>query len=108
MKNILTLLAAAVAATLAAGTHAADPKAAEALTKASGCLACHTVDKKLIGPSYKDVAAKYRGNKGAEAELIKKVKAGGKGVWGDIPMSPNAHVKDEDIKTMVQWILSLK
>ncbi len=108
MKNILTLLAAAAAATIAAGAHAADPKAAEALAKTSGCLACHTVDKKLIGPSYKDVAAKYRGNKGAEAELIKKVKAGGKGVWGDIPMSPNAHVKDEDIKTMVQWILSIK
>lgn len=108
MKNILTLLAAAAAATIAAGAHAADPKTAEALAKTSGCLACHTVDKKLIGPSYKDVAAKYRGNKGAEAELIKKVKAGGKGVWGDIPMSPNAHVKDEDIKTMVQWILSLK
>ena len=106
MKRIMTLLAAAAAVTLSAGAHAADAKAAEALAKNSGCLACHTVDKKLIGPSYKDIAAKYRGNKGAEAELIKKVKVGGKGVWGDIPMSPNAHVKDEDIKTIVQWILS--
>ena len=80
----------------------------EKLAQASGCTACHSVDKKLVGPAYKDVAAKYRGNKGAEAELIKKVKAGGKGTWGEIPMPPNGHVKDEDIKTIVQWILSLK
>lgn len=87
-----------------AGAAQADEK----LAQASGCTACHSVDKKLVGPAYKDVAAKYRGNKGAEAELIKKVKAGGKGTWGDIPMPPNAHVKDEDIKTIVHWILSLK
>ena len=108
MKRIMTLLAAAVAVTLSAGAHAAEAKAAEALAKNSGCLACHTADKKLIGPSYKDIAAKYRNDKGAEANLVKKVKAGGKGVWGDIPMAPNAHVKDEDIKTIVQWILSIK
>ncbi len=103
MKTIATFLAAAACLTLAGMAQAN-----EKLTQASGCTACHSVDKKLIGPSYKDVAAKYRGDKGAEAELIKKVKAGGKGEWGDIPMAPNAHVKDEDIKTMVQWILSLK
>ena len=108
MKAIVTLFSAAAAMTLAAGAHAADPKAAEALAQSSGCLACHAVDKKLVGPSYKDIAAKYRGDKGAEANLIKKVKAGGKGVWGEIPMSPNAHVKDDDLKTLVQWILSLK
>ncbi len=108
MKAVAMTLAAAVVLTLAAGAHAADPKAAEALTKASGCLACHTVDKKLLGPGYKEIADKYRKDKGAEASLIKKVKEGGKGVWGDIPMTPNAHVKDEDIKTMVQWILSIK
>jgi cytochrome c len=66
------------------------------------------VDKKLIGPSYKDIANRYRGDKAAEASLIKKVKAGGKGVWGDIPMPPNAHLKDADIQILVQWILSLK
>lgn len=108
MTRFVTALAAAAGLTLVSGAFAADPKAAEALAKNSGCLACHTVDKKLVGPSYKDIAAKYRNNKGAEADLIKKVKAGGKGVWGDIPMPPNAHVKDEDIKTMVQWILSIK
>lgn len=108
MKAIATILAATAGASLAAGAHAADAKAAEALAKASGCLACHTVDKKLVGPSYKEIADKYRKEKGAEAKLIGKVKAGGKGVWGDVPMPPNAHVKDTDIKTIVQWIMSIK
>jgi cytochrome c len=62
----------------------------------------------LVGPSYKDVAAKYRNDKNAEASLIKKVKEGGKGVWGDVPMPPNAQIKDSDIKSIVHWILSLK
>lgn len=87
---------------------AADAKAAEALAKNNGCFACHAVDKKLVGPAYKDIAAKYRSDKKAEASLIKKVKEGGKGVWGEVPMPPNGHVKDADIKTMVEWILSLK
>ena len=107
MKTTVILCAAAAAVSIAAGAYAADAKDAEALAKASGCFACHATDKKLIGPSYKDVADKYRGNKAAEADLAKKVKAGSKGVWGDIPMTANAHVKDEDIKTVVQWILSL-
>ena len=102
MKNIAIGLAAACL--VLAGTAQANEK----LLQSSGCTACHSVDKKLVGPGYKDVAAKYRGNKGAEADLIKKVKAGSKGAWGDIPMPPNAHVKDEDIKTLVRWILSLK
>jgi len=102
MKN--TAIGLAAACLMLAGAAQANEK----LLQASGCTACHSVDKKLIGPSLKDVAAKYRGKKGAEADLIKKVKAGGKGVWGDIPMTPNSHVKDEDIKTLVQWILELK
>ncbi len=107
MKRIASALLAA-AVTFAASAQGADPKAAESLAKNSGCFACHTVDKKLIGPSYKDIANRYRGDKAAEASLIKKVKAGGKGVWGDIPMPPNAHVKDADIQILVQWILSVK
>jgi cytochrome c len=103
MKAAITLIAAA------AGLALAGPaQANEALAKSSGCLACHTVDKKLIGPSYKEIADKYRSDKGAEANLIKKVKDGGKGNWGDIPMPPNGHVKDPDIKTIVAWILSIK
>ncbi|GMV55522.1 MAG: hypothetical protein AMXMBFR6_13270 [Betaproteobacteria bacterium] len=76
------------------------------LAKQKGCMACHAVDKKLVGPSYKDVAAKYKGQKGAEAKLIEKVKKGGSGVWGQVPMPPNAStVSDADIKTLVQWVL---
>ena len=108
MKFIVTLLAATAAATLAAGAHAADAKAAEAFAQASGCFACHTVDKKLVGPGFKEIADRYRKDQGAEANLAQKVKEGGKSVWGDIPMPPNAHVKDADIKTLVQWILSIK
>lgn len=76
------------------------------LAKKSNCLACHTTDKKLVGPAYKDVAAKYAGQKDAEAKLIDKVKKGGKGVWGQVPMPPNANVKDADIQTLVKWILA--
>jgi cytochrome c len=96
------LIAAAAAALLAAGSAAAN----EELAKKSACLACHTVDKKLVGPAYKDIAAKYKGQKDAEAKLIEKVKKGGSGVWGPIPMPPNTAVKDEDIKTLVKWVLT--
>ena len=80
----------------------------EALATKNGCMACHKVDTKLVGPSYKDVAAKYKGDKKAEAMLIDKVKKGGMGVWGPVPMPPNAAVKDEDIKTLVKWVLATK
>ena len=108
MKKHAVRTAAMLAATFALGAHAADPNTAEALAKSTGCTACHTMDKKLIGPGFKEIADRYRKDKGAEANLFQKVKNGGKGAWGDIPMTPNAHVKDEDIKLMVQWILSLK
>jgi cytochrome c len=90
-------------AIVGAGAACADPMD---LAKKSGCLACHAVDKKLVGPSYKEVAAKYKGDKTAEAMLIDKVKKGGSGVWGAVPMPPNSLVKDADIKTLVDWILS--
>ena len=106
MKAVVVLLGATLAYPRTA--VAAEPYAAEALAKNNGCFACHAVDKKLVGPSYKDIAAKYRNDKQAEAKLVQKVKAGGKGVWGDVPMPPNAHVKDEEIRTIVQWILTLK
>lgn len=82
--------------------------AQEDLAKKNNCLACHAVDKKVVGPAYKDVANKYRGDKGAEAKLIDKVKKGGVGVWGQIPMPPNSAVPDADVKKLVAWILSLK
>jgi cytochrome c len=108
MKQLGWALLAAASLFGAASAHAADAKASEELLKKNACTACHSIDKKMVGPAYKDVAAKYRGQKDAEAKLFEKVKKGGKGVWGEVPMPPNAAVKDEDIKTMVQYVLSLK
>jgi cytochrome c len=78
------------------------------LAKQKNCLACHNVDKKVVGPAYKDVAAKYAGDDGAEAKLVKKVMEGGSGVWGKTPMPANKTVSDADAHKLVQWILSLK
>lgn len=109
MKLHLALLATGLmVAGGALGQAKVDAKAAEALAQKSGCIACHNVDKKVIGPAYKDVAAKYKSDKDADKNLAAKVKAGGSGVWGPVPMPPNAQVSDGDIKTMVAWILSLK
>ena len=77
------------------------------LAKAKNCLTCHAVDKKLVGPAYKDVAAKYKGDKAAPATLAAKIKAGGKGVWGEIPMPPN-NVTDDEAKKLVAWVLTQK
>jgi cytochrome c len=100
--KVSLILAAALALTPTAAL------ANEALASKNGCLACHAVDKKVVGPSYKEVAAKYRGDKTAEAKLIDKVKKGGTGVWGQVPMPPNGAVSDADVATLVKWILSLK
>jgi cytochrome c len=79
------------------------------LAQKSGCFACHTIEKKLVGPAWNDVSAKYRGQKDAEAKLIAKVAKGGGGVWGSVPMPPNApKVAEADIKTLVRFILSRK
>ena len=102
MKFLLAIIA--TAAMLLAG----QASASEALAQKSGCLACHGVDKKVLGPAFKDVGAKYKGDKGAEAKLVAKVKAGGSGVWGPMPMPANSpQVKDEDIKSIVHWILTM-
>lgn len=86
--------------------HAAEP--AEDLAKKNGCLLCHSIQAAIVGPAYKDVAKKYKGDKGAEERLVAKVKAGGSGVWGKMPMPANSpQVKDEDIQTIVKWVLTL-
>lgn len=103
MKQITLALTASVALVLCNSAQAS-----EELATKSGCTACHKIDTKLVGPGYKEVAAKYKGDKKAEAMLIEKVKKGGMGVWGPIPMPPNAAVKDEDVKTLVKWVLALK
>ena len=81
----------------------------EALFKKNNCTTCHNVDKKVVGPALKDVAAKYRGNGEAQATLEKKVRSGGSGNWGSMPMPPAPKsVSDADLKTIIQWVLSLK
>jgi cytochrome c len=97
----LTLLAAIAALPAAA----ADPMA---LAKKFACLSCHAVDSKLVGPSWKDVAARYRGQKGAETTLMAKIRRGGSGGWGTIPMPPNPSPSDAELKQLVDYILSLK
>jgi cytochrome c len=101
-------MALLVALSFGGSAHAAmDNKAAEEMMKRDGCSACHSIEKKGIGPAYKDVAAKYKGDKEALARLSAKVKKGGSGVWGQTAMPPNYLVKDEDINQLVTWILTL-
>ncbi|HEX5337753.1 MAG TPA: c-type cytochrome [Gallionella sp.] len=101
------LIALTAALTVSASAFAADD--GEAVFKKSTCVSCHSVDKKSVGPAFKDVAAKYAGDKGAQAKLEAKVRAGGSGSFGAMPMPPTAKsVSDENIKSIVTWVLSLK
>jgi cytochrome c len=78
------------------------------LAKAKNCMACHAVANKVVGPAYKDVAAKYAGQKDAEDKLVQKVLKGGSGVWGAIPMPANPQVSEAEAHTLVKWVLSQK
>jgi cytochrome c len=102
MKSLLSLIFAASA--LVAGPAFANAD----LAQKKNCMACHATDKKLVGPSYQDVAAKYAGQKDAVDKLAVKVIKGGAGVWGPVPMPANAAVSDAEAKQLVTWILSLK
>ena len=94
---------------VAAATVVVAPAFANAdLAQKKNCLACHAVDKKVVGPAYKDVAAKYAGQKDAVEKLSQKVMKGGSGVWGQIPMPANPQVNDAEAKQLVTWILSIK
>ncbi|HEX5364039.1 MAG TPA: c-type cytochrome [Gallionella sp.] len=105
--KIVHLMAMAAALSVSASVFAADD--GEALFKKSGCVACHTVEKKSVGPSMKDVAAKYKDDKEAQAKLQEKVRNGGKGSFGTMPMpATKASVSDENIKSIVEWALSRK
>jgi cytochrome c len=121
MKLLVSVLALAVTSSVVSiasiAAFAAEPAAAPAAPAASGaealvrkyaCIACHSTDKKLVGPAYKDVAAKYRDNKDAEKMLTEKVKKGGSGVWGTVPMPANPSVPDGDLQEIIKWILALK
>lgn len=78
------------------------------LAKAKNCLACHSVDAKLVGPAFKDVAKKYAGQKDAEAQLVQSVTKGSSGKWGPTPMPANAQVNEAEARTLVKWVLSQK
>jgi cytochrome c len=104
MKNNVALVAFITLAAMGS----AFAQSGEDLLKKNGCTACHAIDKKIIGPAYKDVAEKYKGDASAAAKLQDKVKKGGSGVWGQVPMPPNSQVSDADIKADVAFILSLK
>lgn len=106
MKLKRTLLAIA---SVAAGFAVCAPAMADLqLATAKNCMACHAIDKKLVGPSYKDVAAKYAGQKDAADKLEAKVLKGGSGVWGPVPMPANAQVTPAEAKKLVAWILAQK
>ena len=105
MKKILALIALAG---LALPSLAADQATAMDIAKKNGCLACHALDKKLVGPAWNEVGKKYAGDPAAAEQLVVKVKKGTKGTWGAVPMPPNATVKDADIKVLVDFVLTLK
>ena len=100
----LPLVAAFVTACMAAAPVFANPQ----LAQAKNCMSCHRIDSKLVGPAYKDVAAKYAGQPDAAARLAQKVMKGGAGVWGPVPMPANPQVNEAEARQLVQWILSLK
>jgi cytochrome c len=104
MKALLPLLPL-----LGALAFAAPAQASEAIVKKARCVACHAVDQKRVGPAYKDVAAKYRGDKAAPTALFDKVRHGGSGNWGQVPMMPHPadKISDDDLKAAIAWILAL-
>ncbi|PMS13370.1 cytochrome C, partial [Trinickia dabaoshanensis] len=99
----VVLVAALAGAT---GAFAASSPAGYEIAKQNACLGCHTVDRKLVGPAFRDIAAKYKGDSQAQARLEKKVKDGGAGVWGVIPMPSHPRMSDADIHTVVGWVLA--
>ena len=101
MKRALLVLSTAL---VAAGPALAD----QALATAKNCMACHAVDKKLVGPSYKEVAAKYAGQGDAVAKLAAKIQKGGAGVWGPVPMPANPQVSEAEAKKLAAWVMSQK
>jgi len=103
----VALLAALLASVAPEFSRAAEP-AGEALFEKNDCKTCHAIDHKLVGPSYEDVAKKFAGQPNAEATLIAAVKNGHVGTWGQVPMPPHPNMSDSEIKTIVDWILSLK
>lgn len=106
MKKIIMVIAAAAFGFAIQANAAVDEAKAKSLAQSKNCFSCHATDKKLVGPSYQDVAKKYKGDAGAVGGLTKKLISGGGGVWGPIPMPPNP-LKDDEAKLLVEWILGM-
>ena len=107
MNMYLTKIVLAASALLAAaGAHAFDAAAAKALAAKSACLACHSAEKKLVGPSYKDVAAKHQGQADALEKVAARIQSGGSGIYGPVPMPPQPTLKDEELKLLAAWVLA--
>jgi cytochrome c len=104
MKFLPSMLAALALTAVASAPAMANLE----LAQKKACLACHSVDNKIVGPAYKDVAKKYRGQKGIEAKLAEKIIKGGKGSWGEVAMPANTQVNEAEAKQLVAWIMSLK
>ena len=105
-KTLACAVAIATMGVAFAQAPAVDAKKANSLFEGHECAGCHQMDMKIVGPGLKQVAEKYRGNKDAPAKLIEKIKKGGVGVWGEIPMPPNLDVTEDELKIVVAWILS--
>jgi cytochrome c len=103
LKHMMLAVAALVAAN---GVQAMDAAAAKALATKSACMSCHAVDRKLVGPAYKDVAAKHKGEAGAVDKVAARIKSGGAGMYGPIPMPAQPNLKPDELKLLAQWILA--
>ena len=104
MNKTIVGLALSAAALLASPAYALDAAKAKQVAQANACMGCHAVDRKLVGPAYKDVAAKYKG--GDVAALAASIKAGGAGKWGPIPMPAQARLSEADAKLLAEWIMA--
>jgi cytochrome c len=107
MSMLLRSIAlAGTALLMSAGAHAVDAAAAKALATKNACLACHAVDKKLVGPSYKDVVAKHKGQADALEKVAARIKSGGSGIYGPVPMPAQPNLKDDELKLLAAWVLA--
>jgi cytochrome c len=104
--NLKYTMLALVAAVSVQNVQAMDAAAAKALASKSACMSCHAVDRKLVGPAYKDVAAKHKGQADALDKVAARIKSGGSGTYGPIPMPPQPNLKPDELKLLAQWILA--
>jgi cytochrome c len=105
-KSGAVIVALGGLAGLVTAAWADDAPRGQMIARANACMGCHAVDRKVVGPSFQQIAAKYKGDAQAPAKLVNKVKDGGSGVWGVLPMPPHPTMSDADIRTVVDWVLA--